>query len=84
MLVDVCCFDVLVVVLWPVALFWWWVDEWMHVDGCAVDVEVENVECLQLAVERFGGCLRWSVANEADDFFVGSVEWLEVCCVGLV
>ena len=56
----------------------------MHVDGCAVAVEVEDVEYLQLVVEWFGGCLGWSVADEADDFFVGSVERLKVCCVGLV
>ena len=58
MLVDVCCFDVLVVVLWPVALFWWWVDEWMHVDGCAVDVEVEDVDICSGLVGVWGGLLQ--------------------------
>ena len=56
----------------------------MHVDCCAVDIEVEDVEYLQLLIEWFGGGLRWFVADEAEDFFVSSMERLEVCCVGLV
>ena len=43
---DICCSDVCVVVGWSIELFCWWVDEWMHVNGCAVDIEVEDVEYL--------------------------------------
>ena len=76
-------FDVVVVVFWSVDVFLWWVDEWMHVDGCAVYVEIENGEDFELFHEWFDMCLRWFVADESDDFFMCSVEWLHVCFVCL-
>jgi len=79
--VNLCCFDVVVVVLWSIDVFWWWMDEWMHVDGCSVGVEVEDVEDFELFHEWFCMSLWWSVADESDDFLVCSVEWLDVCLV---
>ena len=68
-----CCFDVVMVMLWSIDVFFLWVNERMHVDGCAVDVEVEDVEDVELFHEWFGVCLWWSVADESNDFLVCSV-----------
>ena len=53
----------------------------MHVDGCAVDIKVEDIEDFELFHEWFCMSLWWSVADESDDFLVCSVEWLHVCLV---
>jgi hypothetical protein len=42
-LVNICCFDILVVVGWSVELFCWWINERVHVNGGAVDIEIEDV-----------------------------------------
>ena len=74
-------FDVVVVVLWSADGFFGRVYVRVHVDGCAVDIEVEDVEDFELLHEWFCMCLWWSVADEPDDFLVCSVEWLDVCLV---
>ena len=78
---NICCFDVVMVMLWSIYVFLWWMNEWMHVDGCSVGVEVEDVEDFELLYEWFGVCLWGFVANESDDFLVCLVEWLHVCFV---
>jgi len=50
------------------------VDEWVHVDGCSVRIEIEDVEDVELFHEWFGMCLGRFVADESDDFLVGSME----------
>lgn len=71
-------------VLWSVDVVLWWVDEWMHVNGSAEGVQVEDVEDFEFSEEWLGVCLRWFVAKNADDFFVHAVERLEKFFVGLV
>ena len=56
-------------------------NEWLHVDGCSVGVEIEDVEDFELLHEWFGVCLWGFVVNESYDFLVCSVEWLHVCLV---
>ena len=78
---DVCYFDVVMVVFWSVDGFFGWMYVGMHVDGCAVDIKVEDIEDFELFHEWFCMSLWWSVADESDDFLVCSVEWLHVCLV---
>ena len=40
-------FNVLVVVLWSVEFFTW-VNKWVHVNGCAINIEIEDVEKVEL------------------------------------
>jgi hypothetical protein len=40
--------------LWSVDVLFLWVNEWMHIDGCAIDVKVENVEYVEFFHEWFG------------------------------
>ena len=75
---NLCCFDVVMVVLWSIDVFFLRMDEWMHVDGSTVDVEVEDVEDVELFHEWFGVCLWWSAADESNDFLVCSVKRLHV------
>ncbi len=49
-------------VVWSVGSAFWWVDEWMHVDGSAESVEVEDVENFEFFEKWFGMCLGWFVA----------------------
>ena len=64
----------MVVMFWSVDFFVGWVDEWVHVDGCSVRIEIEDVEDVELFHEWFGMCLGRFVADESDDFLVGSME----------
>ena len=66
-------------------------DEGVHYEGSAECIEVEDVEDVVFMHE--GLCVRvvpftsplyewWHTADEANDFLVENMEWLEIGCVG--
>jgi hypothetical protein len=75
--VELCCPQRLVVVVWSVELSAG-VSKWVELHAGSVNVEVSDVEDFELCHEWFGVGAWWDVLDEAYDAFVYPDQWLEV------
>ena len=77
---DMCCANVVVVVLWSVEWFGE-VDEGMCFCRYSECVEVGDVEDAELCHEGLCVCSGWHVFDESDDLLLCSDEGLYVSCL---